>query len=89
MTERETEAYRLRYTEGMTYREIANAMGVDAVGVAAGLWLWASMIAVPDNIDTIVSELQRIGRLNASAAGAACIAAVCGVILFAIQLIQR
>ena len=68
---------------------IVSGIGAAAVGVAAGLWLWAAMIAAPDNIDTIVSELQRIGRLNASAAGAACIAAVCGVILFAIQLIQR
>ena len=29
LTERETEAYRLRYTEGMTYRGIAAEMGVD------------------------------------------------------------
>ena len=29
MTERETEAYRLRYAEGMTYRAIATELGVD------------------------------------------------------------
>jgi hypothetical protein len=37
----------------------------------------ASLIEVPDNIDTIVGELQRIGRLNAWAAVAALVAALC------------
>jgi hypothetical protein len=35
------------------------------------------IIVVPDNIDTIVHELQRISRINALAAFAALIAALC------------
>jgi hypothetical protein len=45
--------------------------------LAAGLWLWGSLIDVPNNIDTIVGELQRIGRVNAWAARAAVLAALC------------
>jgi hypothetical protein len=44
---------------------------------AAVLWLWASLVEVPDNIDTIVGEFQRIGRLNAWAALAALVGALC------------
>jgi hypothetical protein len=32
--------------------------------IAAGLWLRSALIDVPNNIDTIVGELQRIGRWN-------------------------
>jgi hypothetical protein len=39
--------------------------------------LRASLIDVPDNIDTIVGELQRMGRWNAWAAFAAFVAALC------------
>lgn len=49
---------------------------------AAGFWLWASIIEIPDNIDTIVGELQRVGRLNAWAALAALVAAVCAAYAF-------
>lgn len=52
-------------------------LGVIFSLLAAGLWLWASLIKVPDNIDTIVGKLQRMGRVNAGAAGAAVIAATC------------
>ena len=57
-------------------------MGVATIGmlasfVAACLWFWASVIVVPDNIDTIVHELQRISRINALAAFATLIAALC------------
>ncbi len=57
-------------------------VGIAASLLAAGLWLWASLITVPDNIDTIVAELQRIGRINAGAAGAAVVAALCAAYSF-------
>jgi hypothetical protein len=50
---------------------------------AAGLWLWSSLIKVPDNIDTFIGALQRIGRVNAWAALCSCGAAVCAAYAFA------
>ncbi|HEY9537610.1 MAG TPA: hypothetical protein VIS03_08455 [Kiloniellaceae bacterium] len=49
--------------------------------LAAGFWLWASLITVPDNVDTFISVLQRIGKLNAYGALSASFAAACGVLL--------
>jgi hypothetical protein len=46
--------------------KIVTAVGLVASLAAAGFWLWASLIDVPNNIDTIVGDLQRVGRLNAS-----------------------
>lgn len=56
--------------------------GVTFSLLAAGLWLWASLLDVPDNLDTIVGELQRMGRINAGAAGAAVVAALCAAFGF-------
>jgi hypothetical protein len=56
--------------------------------VAAVYWLLASLVPVPDNIDTLVSELQRAARLNSYGALAASIAATLGAIL-AIRQIKR
>jgi hypothetical protein len=67
--------------------KIVTAVGLVASLAAAGFWLWGSVIEVPDNIDTIVGELQRIGRLNAWAALAALIAALCAAYAFWRQLI--
>ena len=50
---------------------------------AAILWLYASMLNAPDNIDTFIGELQQISRLNSYAALAAGVAAFCGVLGFA------
>ena len=52
-------------------------VGVIASLTAAVLWFWGSLIPVPDNVDTFIAELQRIGRLNGWGAVAASIAAVC------------
>jgi hypothetical protein len=57
-------------------------IGVATIGMlasvaAACLWFWASVVVVPDNIHTIVHELQRISRINALAAFATLIAALC------------
>jgi len=61
-----------------TLDKAAGIIGVLAALAAAGLWLRASVIDVPNNIDTIVGELQRMGRWNASAAFASFVAALCG-----------
>ena len=43
---------------------------------AAGFWFWAShVVKVPDNMDTFIGELQRIGKFNSRAALSAGIAA--------------
>jgi hypothetical protein len=57
--------------------KIVPSVGLLASLTTAVFWLWGSLIEVPDNIDTIVGELQRIGRVNAWAAMAALVAAVC------------
>lgn len=48
--------------------------------LAAGFWLRSALIKVPNNIDTIVDELQRIGRWNSRAAFASCAVALLGVV---------
>jgi hypothetical protein len=40
-------------------------LGVVSSLVAAGFWLFASLLEVPDNIDTFISSLQWISKLNA------------------------
>jgi hypothetical protein len=45
----------------------AQWIGMAASGLAAICFLYATFIAVPDNIDTIVGEMQRVGRWNAAA----------------------
>jgi hypothetical protein len=62
--------------------KIVALVGLFASLAAAGLWLWGSRIDVPDNIDTIVGGLQRIGRVNAWAATAALVAALCAAYAF-------
>jgi hypothetical protein len=52
--------------------------------LAAGIfWLVASLIEVPDNQDTFIAALQRIGRINAYGAWCACVAALCAAYTFA------
>jgi hypothetical protein len=58
--------------------KVIGIVGVIAALAAAGLWLRASVLKVPDNLDTIVGELQRMGRWNAWAAFASFVAALCG-----------
>jgi hypothetical protein len=66
--------------------KVVNLAGLLASLAAAALWLWGSLIEVPNNIDTIVGELQRIGRINAWAAVAALVAALCAAHAFWKQL---
>jgi hypothetical protein len=62
---------------------IVGFAGVMATFVAGAFWLWASLIKVPDNIDTFISVLQRVGRINAYGAWSACVAALCAAYTFA------
>jgi hypothetical protein len=66
--------------------KVVTSIGLVASLAAAIFWLWGSLISVPDNIDTMVGELQRIGRVNAWAALAALVAAVCAAYGFWRQL---
>jgi hypothetical protein len=61
------------------------AGGVSSLA-AAVLWLYASVLKVPDNIDTFIGELRRISKWNAHAAMAAGVAAFCSVYAFAKQV---
>ena len=55
---------------------LVNAIIAVASFIAATCWLRSALIEVPNNIDTIVGELQRIGYWSGLAAAAACIAAI-------------
>ena len=65
-----------------TLDTVIKGFAVLAAIAAAGCWLYASLIPVPDNIDTFIAELQRISRWNAYAAGTAAIGAMCAGYLF-------
>jgi hypothetical protein len=49
---------------------------------AAGFWLWASLIPVPDNQDTFIAALQRASSVNAVAAACAAAASFCAAYAF-------
>ena len=51
-------------------------IGAAVALIAAACWFYSARIEVPNNIDTIVGELQRIGYWNGLAAGASRIAAL-------------
>ena len=70
----------------MAIDTVVSGLGVVASVLAASLWLWASLVPVPDNIDTFIGALQRASRLNAFGAGAAAVAAICAALLFARQI---
>jgi hypothetical protein len=59
---------------------IVGIVGVVASFGAAAFWLWASLIKVPDNMDTFIQALQHAGRINSWTC--ACIAAICGTYAF-------
>jgi hypothetical protein len=60
------------------------AAGLGAVSSlgAAGFWLRASLIPVPDNQDTFIAALQRASRVNAIAAAFAAAASMCAAYAF-------
>ena len=61
---------------------VAGVGALSSLG-AAGFWFWASVITVPDNMDTFITALQRISRINAIAAACAAMAALCAAYSFA------
>jgi hypothetical protein len=60
-----------------------------AAMTAAVLWFNSARVEVPDNIDTIVQELQRIGYWNGWAARCSCIAAFLGAVDVVLTTIER
>jgi hypothetical protein len=69
------------YAEGnMDWHLIVRILTAVAATVAAVLWFVSAHIKVPNNIDTIVGELQRIGYWNSWAASASCVAAALGAL---------
>ena len=68
-----------------TIDKIIGTVGALSSILAAAFWLRSALIDVPDNIDTIVRELQRIGWWNSAAAQAAVIASLCAAWLFVKQ----
>ncbi len=57
-------------------RLILNLIGAASALVAAGLWFRSTTVSLPDRLDDIATELLRVGRWNAWAAGATCISAL-------------
>jgi hypothetical protein len=56
--------------------------------IAAILWFVSARIEVPDNIDTIVRRLQRIGFWNGWASVFSCIAALFGALDVFLTMIE-
>jgi hypothetical protein len=61
---------------------VVGALGAITSFGAAAFWLCASLIKVPDNLDTFIGGLQRMGRLNTYGAGCACVAALSATYAF-------
>jgi hypothetical protein len=57
-------------------RFVINLIGAVSALVAAALWFRSTTVNMPDRLDEIAWELQRVGRWNAWAAGATCISAL-------------
>ena len=51
---------------------------------AAVFWLWASLVSVPDNLDTFIAELQWISRLNAFGAASASVASLAAIAMWSL-----
>ena len=58
------------------------AVGVLSSIAAAGFWLWASLLSMPNNQDTFIEALQFASRINAIAAIWASVAAICAAYSF-------
>jgi hypothetical protein len=69
-----------------TIDKAIGVIGVLSSILAAAFWLRSALIDVPNNLDTIVGELQRIGWWNSAAAQAAVVASLCAAWLFVKQL---
>jgi hypothetical protein len=66
----------MNYFDPTLVRPIINLIGAVSALVAAWLWFRSTTVRMPDRLDDIAAELQRVGRWNAWAAGATCISAL-------------
>ncbi|MFY9769869.1 MAG: hypothetical protein WAK67_10655 [Xanthobacteraceae bacterium] len=66
----------MNYFDPTLVRPIINLIGAVSALVAAELWFRSTTVRMPDRLDAIAEELQRVGRWNAWAAGATCISAL-------------
>jgi len=66
----------MHYFDPTLVRLIINLIGAVSALIAAGLWFRSTTVSMPDRLDAIAAELQRVGRWNAWAAGATCISAL-------------
>jgi len=66
----------MNYFDSTLVRLIINLIGAASALIAAGLWFRSTTVSMPDRLDAIAAELQRVGRWNAWAAGATCISAL-------------
>jgi hypothetical protein len=71
-----------------TLLTIVGGVGVIASIFAATFWFWASVLKVPDNIDTFIPALQEISQVNAWGAGAASVAGICAAIIWLAALLK-
>ena len=51
--------------------------------IAAAFWLASAHVTVPDNQDSFIAALQRIGKLNSIGAAGASAAAIAALVLWA------
>ena len=51
--------------------------------IAAAFWLSSARVTVPNNQDTFIAALQRIGKLNSIGAAGASAAAIAALVLWA------
>lgn len=72
----------------MKINTIVSGIGAIAGMLAAYWWLRASLVTVPNNIDTFIGALQDASRMNAYGATAAVVGALCAVFLFAHQALR-
>jgi hypothetical protein len=70
-------------------RFVLNLIGAVSALLAAGLWFRSTTVSMPDRLDAIAAELQRVGRWNAWAAGATCISARRSVCIFCLRRRNR
>ena len=66
----------MNYFDSTLVRLVINLIGAASALIAAGLWFRSTTVSMPDRLDAIATELQRVGRWNAWAAGATCISAL-------------
>ena len=74
-------------TRRLTINTFISGLGAVAGLFAAYWWLQASLVDVPNNLDTFILALQLASQLNAYGAFAAMIGALCAAFLFARQII--